>query len=260
MQNTIHIQQSSSAGNLGFHIRRIDSSRPWQWLRAGWEEYRAHPWLSTLYGLLFTAAGWAVIWQALDRPTLLLGMASALLLIAPVLAVGLYESAHCRACGNKPSILGGFKMVKQKLHAILLISIVLLVLMVIWLQLSAVMIALRYYAIGQTAPMLSLDWDGLSWLLLYVASGLLFATAVFVTNNLSLPMVIERDADPATAMMASIAAVKTNPGPMFRWAATIVALTLLGMITAFVGFIVIFPLLGYATWHAYRDLVGYDAE
>jgi uncharacterized membrane protein len=69
----------------------------------------------------------------------------------------------------------------------------------------------------------------------------------------SLPFIANRDADVITAVVSSVNAVLRNRKTMFLWAVTVVMLTALGFATAMLGFIVIIPLLGYATWHGYRD-------
>ena len=262
MAQTIDTRQVPLRGRLRFHIRSIDRRRPWRWLAEGWHDYAAHPWQSVLYGALFVAAGWWLGYYALQRPVLLFGFLSGLLLITPLLATGLYEAARCRRCGEIPTIRGGLRMVGRKLGAILTIGAVLLIILIAWLRVSALLIALKFHVAGQSAAALSLgdmlQWQNLSWLALYLLIGLAFAAAVFVTNNLSLPLMIDRDADAVTAMVASIRAVRENPGPMLRWAAIIVGLSLVGVATGFLGFLILFPLLGYATWHSYADLVAWD--
>ena len=86
--------------------------------------------------------------------------------------------------------------------------------------------------------------------------GFVLASAVFVISAVAIPLILDRDADFITAMQESYRAVVRNPGAMAVWAAAIVALTAIGIATAFVGLALIFPVLGYATWHSYRSLIG----
>ncbi len=261
MATTFDTGAAPVRGRPRFSIRHIDNARPWQWLRAGWHDYAAHPWLSVLYGALFVAACWALGYYALHRPVLLFGYVSGLLLLTPLLAVGLYESSRVRSGGGRPSILGGLARVGRRIGPIFTVGAVLLLILIAWLRVSSLLIALHFHVAGQSAAAFSLQvlqWQNLSWLLLYLGIGLLFAAAVFVTNHLSLPLMIDRDADAVTAMAASIRAVRDNPGPMLRWAVLIVGLSLVGLATGFLAFLLIFPWLGYATWHAYADLVAWD--
>ena len=97
--------------------------------------------------------------------------------------------------------------------------------------------------------------DGLATLAFFVGIGLLLVSVVFVISAVAVPMIIDRDADFISAMQTSAKAVAKNPLAMLVWAIIIVALTAIGIATAFVGLAVIFPILGYATWHSYRELV-----
>jgi len=94
-------------------------------------------------------------------------------------------------------------------------------------------------------------------LLLYLgvgsAVGSIFASICFAASVFSLPFIANRDVDVITAVVSSINAVLRNRWTMLIWGIVIAGFTALGFITAMLGFIVIIPLLGYATWHAYRD-------
>ena len=78
---------------------------------------------------------------------------------------------------------------------------------------------------------------------------------MFVVSAVAIPLILDKDADFITAMQKSYRAVTRNPGPMALWALTIAVLTALGIATGFLGFVVLFPVLGYATWHSYRALL-----
>ena len=92
----------------------------------------------------------------------------------------------------------------------------------------------------------------------YAAVGGVFAAIVFVISAVSIPMLLDRNGDIYTAMATSFLAVTRNPAAMLVWAALIVTLTALGFATALFGLIVIFPILGHATWHAYRELTQWE--
>jgi len=85
--------------------------------------------------------------------------------------------------------------------------------------------------------------------------GAVLALVVFALSVVTVPLVIDRDVSSRVAMRASLRAVARNPLAMLLWAALIVGLTALGFATLLAGMIVVIPLLGHATWHAYRDLV-----
>jgi len=72
------------------------------------------------------------------------------------------------------------------------------------------------------------------------------------------PLIVDRDAGPIAAVHASWRAVIANPRPMLAWAGVVVGLMLLGALTAFLGMVLIFPLLGFGSWYAYREVIDAD--
>ena len=71
-----------------------------------------------------------------------------------------------------------------------------------------------------------------------------------------MPLIIDRQASASEAMRTSLRAVLANLPVMLVWAVLIVGLTAIGFVTLLVGMVIVAPLLGYATWHAYRDLIS----
>jgi uncharacterized membrane protein len=129
----------------------------------------------------------------------------------------------------------------------------------VWERLSALLVGLflkddlvanGYFSLG-----LLFNADHLGFVIAYLVLGAILAGLVFCLAAVSLPMMMDRPVDMVTAVITSLWTVLHNPLPMLVWAGLIVALTLIGMLTAFVGLALLFPLLGHATWHAYRDLV-----
>ena len=102
--------------------------------------------------------------------------------------------------------------------------------------------------------------QGLPFLVFGTAVGAVFAGLVFAISAVSLPMLLDRPLDVMTAIVTSVRAVTANPRPMLLWAALIVGFTGAGLITLYLGLIVTVPLIGYATWHAYKDLVPLSGE
>ena len=93
-----------------------------------------------------------------------------------------------------------------------------------------------------------------------VVCGALLAGLAFLIGAFSIPYLIDRrGSNIFEAIATSVAAVRLNPQPMLLWAALIVFLVGLGMIAGLLGLVVTLPLCGYATWHAYRDIVQFDS-
>jgi uncharacterized membrane protein len=108
----------------------------------------------------------------------------------------------------------------------------------------------------QFFPALILEPRGLSLLVIGTIVGGLIAAAVFSVAVVSVPMLLERDVDAVTAVLTSLRSVQENFGPMAMWAWLIMVLTVFGIASLFVGLVITFPLVGHATWHAYKDVVA----
>ena len=136
---------------------------------------------------------------------------------------------------------------------------VLTVVFLIWARASLVIFAMFY---TQEMPNLTgfltqvLSIDNLEFLMVYFGVGLVFALLVFAVSVVSIPLMLDRNQDAVTSMIASIRALAENPLPLLVWAALIVTLTLLGFLSFHLGLVVLMPVVGHATWHAYRDLVA----
>jgi uncharacterized membrane protein len=130
--------------------------------------------------------------------------------------------------------------------------------MIAWIRFSTLMVALWF---GQLSPGIEAftsalgSAEGITFLAVLFASGGLFALIVFAASALTLPMLIDGKAELIPALITSFKAVFQQPRVMLTWAAIVAGLTFIGMATMFAGLVFIFPLLGYATWHSYRDLV-----
>ncbi|MBS1129359.1 MAG: integral rane protein [Proteobacteria bacterium] len=241
------------------HIRRIAADRPWFWLRAGWHDLRANPLPSLAYGLLFALGGDLIILALLETPHLLTVSISGFFLVAPLLAAGLYELSRRTEAGEKILFIDSLKCFARNGQSLALFGLILALITLMWERFSAVAFAL----IGaDSTPIASaylneILFDGqhlaftATWFLL--GSGL--ALFVYALAVVSVPLMLDRDADVATAMMTSLRSFMQNTGPLLLWAALLVGLTLLGFATLLFGLVVIMPILGHASWHAYRELV-----
>ncbi|MEW5887679.1 MAG: DUF2189 domain-containing protein [Pseudomonadota bacterium] len=233
--------------------------RPFQWLGKGWEDLRSAPLASLGYGLAITAVWALVLMLGLDRPYLFTAAISGFLLVAPLLAVGLYELSRRRAAGESVRLRDAFRGWRRNTGALMEYGLLLAIVFIAWERLSAILFALLY---GGAVPDLQafvheVFLSGRYPLLVtaYVLAGGLLAALMFALSVASVPLLMERNMDIATAMMNSLRAVVANPLAMLLWAALIVALTAVGFATALAGMVVVMPLLGHASWHAYKELM-----
>jgi uncharacterized membrane protein len=229
--------------------RDLSLRNPIQWLRAGWRDFRSAPSLSLAWGLFCWFLSMAVTiaaWQA-GGWVLLISLLSGFIFVAPLLAFGMYSVSRQLCLGNKPTLVGTLKAARRPLSNSLVFALVLLVILLLWARAGA-MVHIFFPTDGSVRLRELMVFLGVG-----SAVGSIFAAICFAASVFSLPFIANRDVDVVTAVVSSINAVLRNRGTMLLWAAIVALLTLVGFATAMVGFVVIIPLLGYATWHGYRD-------
>ena len=240
-------------------VRRITLSQPWQWLGAGWNDLRRAPFASLAYGLLFVLMGYLLVATVEGQFTSVLALTTGFLLVGPVLAVGLYEISRRLEAGEPVSLSRALTAWRVNAQSIALFGVVVGLVMIVWARLAAVLFAVlvggRELSLEASAAQLFFSGSGLTFLLVFVGVGALLAGVVFTISVVSVPMMLDRKADFVTAILTSEAAVRANPAPMVLWAALIALFTGLGLVTFYLGLAIALPLIGHATWHAYRSLV-----
>jgi len=241
-------------------VRTVAQGAVRDWLAAGWRDFRAAPGYSLVYGMLFTGFVLAVLLLSRNYPGFTLSFVSGLLLLGPFLAAGTYVAARQLEAGEAVSIPAALRLLLRRAGGLALIALLLLLLQAAWIRLAALLIAFRASAPELTAAslreLLASFPEGFLLIVNFIAMGFVFASLVFVFTAVAIPQIVDRGVSPVEALLASANAVWANRDTMLLWAAAIVILSLLGIATAFIGMIVIFPVLGYATWHSYRDLLG----
>lgn len=236
---------------LFYPANRLDAGAPVRWLKAGWSDFSRAPVQSLTYGISLVLFGYLLTWLALSRGhvVLLFTLVTGFVLTGPVLAFGLYSISRQLELGLKPRIGYCIEASRTHLRNELLFALVVLVILLIWAR-AASMVHV-FFPVSE-------DLGVLGWLqFLAVGSvvGAVFAALVFTTSAFSLPMMLDRGTDAITSALTSTNAVLKNKGVMVLWGALIVALVAIGFATAYLGLAVILPLIGHATWHAYREAI-----
>ncbi len=255
--------QGETAAPQAIVIRAVPFDRPWEWLAAGWRDLWTSPGISLGYGALATVAGFILTLglSAASLESLMPVLAGGFLLIGPLLAVGLYEKSRVLTQGGKPDLAGTISAAASSAFRLGLLSAFLLFLYLVWMRVAFMLLALFLGTQGlpparEFMPTLLFTPQGLGLLIVGTATGALLAALGFAATAISIPLLMDRRIDALTAMAKSFEAVVENPKPMALWAGLIAGFVAMGMATLGLGLIVAFPLLGHATWHAYRDLVG----
>jgi uncharacterized membrane protein len=242
-------------------IKKIPLDRPWTWLADGFSDLRRAPVVSLGYGILFALAGYALtasLW-ALGWIYLTLPLAAGFLIVGPLFAVGLYEVSRRLQKGEPVSFGGALGAWKRNAGQIGLMGVALLLLMFAWLRLAALIFMLFFGleppTLDQLVQQTVLSPSALPFLVTGTVIGALLAAFAFAISVIAIPLLLDRaDANVVTAITTSVDAVRTNPGPMLFWAVLVVLFVGAGLATFLLGLIITLPLIGHASWHAYRDL------
>jgi uncharacterized membrane protein len=234
-----------------------------QWLSAGWRDLLVQPATSLAYGFIvfLISIGIVVGLFALGWDYILFPAFAGFMVVGPIVAVGLYEKSRSIAAGE-PASLGRMIFVRPASGGqVLFTGVLLCLLMLVWMRAAVIIYALffglrPFPGLGQIAPMLFTTPTG--WAMLFVGSavGALFAAFSFAISAFSIPMLLEERVDALTAMGTSMSLVWNNLPVMLTWGAIVLALFLFSLATGLVGLIVVFPVLGHGTWHAYRAIRG----
>lgn len=249
-----------SPQGAAYELRAVPVSSPFAWLARGWGDFRAAPLASGFYGAAFAIMGWAILALYDFAYQYVSTLAGAFLLAAPFLATGLYALSRDREAGRKPRFLDSLGAWRGNVGGLGIYVLVITVIFLVWARASLVTFAL--FSAG-TMPDLkdflaqAFSMGNIEFVLVYFATGAVFATLVFALSVVSVPMMLDRDNDAVSAAILSVQVLAKNPGTMAVWALLIVILTGIGFATAFAGLVVTMPVVGHATWHAYRDCVAW---
>lgn len=234
--------------------KQLELDAPMRWLKLGWQDVKKAPKLSLTYGFATLLLGYLISGLAYSYGNLytVLGLMSGFILIGPFVAIGLY-SISCQLQEGEVPVFGyclreGGKHVSN----IILYGFILMVVFLIWAR-AASMLHVFY------PDDINASWDSfILYLGIGSAVGLLFATIIFCASAFSLPMIMDRKVDMITAVVTSVNAVLRNKKVMFIWALLIAISVLLSFATAFLGFIVLLPMIGHGAWHAYQETIDAD--
>ncbi|MBR1149194.1 DUF2189 domain-containing protein [Bradyrhizobium sp. JYMT SZCCT0428] len=241
--------------------RNIAPAAAWDWLSAGWRDFRINPVTSISYGVLvFLVSVVTVVGLfALRMDYILLPAFAGFMVAGPVIGIGLYEKSR-RIEEGRPASLWRMIFVKPESGGqILFAGVLLFMLTLLWMRAAVILYALffgvrPFPGIDHIVPMLFTTEIGWAMLVVGSAVGGLFAAFAFAISAFSIPMLLAERTDALTAMGTSMALVWNNLAVMLTWAAIMLALIVLATATGLLGMIVIFPVLGHGSWHAYRAM------
>ncbi len=241
-----------------YPIRSVPLTRPFIWLQEGFDDLMHHRAASLAYGVLVSLMGFLVFIYG-RNPFFIAAAWAGFLLVGPIFTAGLCELSRRRDGGEIADFQSSLLPLSHNRRSLLTVAETLAILALVWFTLSG---AIYMGFAGNVSPSLeSTVWGDVmrhlssSQLIAYGVIGTALAAVVFALSVVTVPMIVERHVDAASAMRMSLRVTFRDLPAMLVWAALIVMLVFIGFLTGWLGMVVIFPLLGHATWRAYRELV-----
>jgi uncharacterized membrane protein len=244
---------------LHIDVAHVPIYGPFLWLGLGWLDMRRHWGASLGYGALIVALGWTLLVFCGTHPYFIAAAISGFLLVGPVMSAGLCEMSRRYSLGQSANFDDSLDGFVRNAPALCEFGVILAICAVVWFGISAVLLGTVFHIaepdIRETLYRGFLDETNRSQVIAYIIIGGVLATAVFAVSVVAIPLIIDRHASAGQAMRASIHAVLRNIPAMIVWSALILLLTIIGYAPLLAGLIIIAPLLGHATWHAYKGMI-----
>ena len=243
-------------------IHRVSNDRPWAWLAAGWKDLMATPHIGFFYGGAVVLAGWllVVLLVQIGAAWAVLPSVAGFFMVGPILGAGLYETSRRRERGDPVSLRLAFGAYRRNAPQLALMGAALLLINLFWVRIAGLLFAV-FFGLGFSPPIESLPTamlrssQLLPFLIIGTGFGLVLASAAFAISVVSIPMILDRDISAIEAIIISIRATFANWRAMAFWAGLIVVFTGMALVPFFLGIALVLPLIGHATWHAYRDII-----
>lgn len=238
--------------------RRLPATAAFGWLAHGWRDFMAAPGQSLAYGLFLTLVSYIVLgglWL-LELHYLVLPAISGFLIIGPYLTAGIYEQSRRLSAGKSAPLREMLFLRPASGGQLAYAGLLLGVLVLSWLRAADLLYALFFGLVpypGVEDAMMNAFFTPRGWALLVTGTfvGGIFAAFAFALSLFSIPMLVTERTDALTAMGLSFSLTTHNLAPCLMWAAIIVAGMALSAITGLLALIIVFPVLGYGTWHCF---------
>lgn len=231
------------------------------WLKRGWDDLWNHPGISLFYGVIVFIVSWVIVSSLFlfNLTAYLFPALAGFMILGPVLAVGLYDKSRSIENGEVTGLTTIFRMRPRSVTQILFSGVFLCMLFLLWMRAAVILYALffgfsPFPGLDELLPTLVTTVEGWGLLVVGTAVGGLFAAFAFAISVFAIPMLYDQRTDVFTAMAISVNNVWRQLGIMLPWGLVVLVLSLLSLVSGFILMIIIFPLLGHATWHVYRDV------
>ena len=238
-------------------LRPLGLAAPFHWLVLGWRDFIRAPLIGLFYGACFMVMGWALLRVFEHAPAYTLALSAGFLLMGPFMCLGLYRVSQRLERGEKPDFGDSLMAWGTRSGQLAIFGLVLLVLEMLWGRATLVVFAVSFDGMPDFKGSLLalLAPDNLPFIAAWAAVGALFAGLIFGFSVISIPMILHRQTDAVTAALTSMRLVLTQTGVMLWWGALVTLLVGLALLPWFAGLLVVGPVIGHASWHAYRAAV-----
>ena len=238
-------------------IQTLRLDDPLEWLSLGWRDFTRAPGVGLFFGACFFLMGHALLQVFEKAPAYVLALSAGFLLMGPLLCLGLYDVSRQLRAGGKPSLRKALVAWFPTKGTIGIFAGILLILEMLWGRASLIVFAVSFDSMPTAQSTMSaiFSFDNIDFIIGYLIVGAIFAGLIFVTSVIAIPMILDKHTDAISASLTSVRACAHNPLTMAIWAALITLLIVIAMLPFFVGLLVIGPVLGHATWHAYRAVI-----
>lgn len=247
---------------LTMPLNEVTMWTPLTWWFAGWRDFFRAPWIGLFFGVCFFLMGHLLLRAFESATEYVLALSAGFLLMGPFMCLGLYRTSKSLQEGRRPQLSQALDAWLPTAGTMALFAAVLLVLEMLWARASLIVFAVSFDVVPEETNIVAqlLDPANLDFLIAYVAVGAVFASLIFMASVVAIPMIMDRKVDAITAALTSMRACFTNPLAMLVWGGTITVTIVLAMLPYFLGLLVMGPVMGYATWHAYRAIVPPPTE
>jgi uncharacterized membrane protein len=247
----------STPAAFATRLRRLHFADVWRWLTLGWRDFMRAPAIGLFYGGCFAVMGWALLALFENAPVYVLALAAGFLLVGPFMCMGLYRVSQQLERGDQPHFGDSLMAWRTCTGTLAIFGFALLVIEMLWARVALVIFALSFNGMPdfKGSVLKLLEPQNAGFIATYLAAGALFAGLIYALSVVSIPMILDRRVDAITAALVSLRLVLAQPLVMLWWGAVISMLVVLALLPGFIGLLVVGPVLGHATWHAYRAAI-----
>jgi len=230
------------------------------WLREGWQDMVRSRFVGVFYGFVFVMMGFMISNVYAHYWQLTMGLIAGFFLVGPFLSTGIYDLSRQLDRDGKSNLFKSFICWRRNLGAISFFSLILTFAMIVWARVSLIIFALFSTTDFPTLQIILatvFSADNIGFLLIWALVGFVFASLIFAIGAISAPMMLDRRSDAMSAIFASAHCLYRSPRAMFTWAAAIVLIIGLSLLLGFVPLLITAPLIGHATWRAYKGCLSF---